>query len=152
MTVPKSVRVETHFDPEVPEILADPTQIHQIVMNLGTNAVHAMSERGGTLGVRLERVLLERDLPVRAAILHPGMHARLVVTDTGMGMDEATLARIFEPFFTIKAPGEGTGLGLSVVHGIVRNHEGGITVQSRPGRGAEFSIYFPAASNGASRK
>jgi PAS domain S-box-containing protein len=149
MTVPKSVHVETQFAPDVPEILADPTQIHQIVMNLGTNAVQAMSERGGTLGVRVERVQLERDLPVRAAVLHPGMHAKLVVTDTGMGMDEETLERIFEPFFTIKAPGEGTGLGLSVVHGIVRNHEGGITVHSRPGSGAEFSIYFPAASNGA---
>ncbi|HEU4580002.1 MAG TPA: PAS domain S-box protein [Polyangiaceae bacterium] len=147
MTLPKTVRVDTHFAADVPEILADPTQIHQIVMNLATNAAQAMGERGGTLSVSAQRVLLERDLPVRAAVLHPGEYARLVVTDTGPGMDEATLQRIFEPFFTIKPPGEGTGLGLSVVHGIVRNHEGGITVRSRPGEGAEFSIYFPAASN-----
>ncbi|HVZ35429.1 MAG TPA: PAS domain S-box protein, partial [Polyangiaceae bacterium] len=145
VTMPKSVRLETAFDSEAPEILADPTQIHQIVLNLGTNAAHAMSEHGGTLEVRVERVELGENMAMHSVVLHPGMYARLVVKDTGVGMDEATLDRIFDPFFTSKRPGEGTGLGLSVVHGIVRNHEGGISVRSQPGLGAEFSIYFPAA-------
>jgi signal transduction histidine kinase len=118
-------------------------------MNLCSNAVHAMRDRVGTLGVSVQRTLLEHDVHVRSGVLRPGTYARLVVSDSGVGMDEATLERIFDPFFTSKPPGEGTGLGLSVVHGIVRNHEGGITVNSSPGHGAEFSIYFPALAAAA---
>jgi PAS domain S-box-containing protein len=147
LTFPAGMRLETRFDADVPEVLADATQIHQIVMNLGTNAVHAMagSAGGGVLEVRLERAALEGALSTHAAVLPAGVYARLVVADNGAGMDAATLERIFDPFFTTKAPGTGTGLGLSVVHGIVSKHEGGILVRSTPGRGTDFALYFPAA-------
>jgi signal transduction histidine kinase len=143
-TFPRTVRLETRFDPDVPEILGDETQIHQIVMNLCTNAVHAMGANGGPLSVRLERAVLESDLAAHVKPLHAGTYARLVVADSGKGMDAATLDHIFDPFFTTKPAGEGTGLGLSVVHGIVRNHDGAIVVRSAPGRGTEFELYFPA--------
>jgi PAS domain S-box-containing protein len=144
VTLPGNVNLDTHFARDVPEILADPVQIDQVVMNLGTNAAHAMANAGGVLVVRLERVALEAELSAHATALRAGTYARLVVADTGAGMDAATLDRIFDPFFTTKAAGNGTGLGLSVVLGIVRNHEGGIVVRSSPGSGSEFDLYFPA--------
>src|SRR5581483_6504070 len=91
VTLPGNVRLDTRFAPDVPEILADPIQIHQIVMNLGTNAAHAMAGEGGVLGVRLERVALEAELAAHATALRAGTYARLVVVDTGVGMDAATL-------------------------------------------------------------
>ncbi len=139
------IRLETSFDPAAPDVLADATQIHQSVMNLGTNAAHAMARTGGVLEARLDRVVLERPLTARTGVLPPGTYARLTVRDTGTGMDAATLDRVFDPFFTTKSAGEGTGLGLSVVQNIVRNHEGGIVVTSAPGRGSAFELYFPAA-------
>jgi PAS domain S-box-containing protein len=145
VTIPKTVQVKTRFGSDVPAVLADPIQIHQIVMNLGTNAVHAMSGKAGSLEVRLERAVLETDLATPATVLRPGTYARLVVADSGSGIDDATLEHIFDPFFTTKVEGQGTGLGLSVVHGIVRNHDGAIVVRSTPGRGTEFELYFPAA-------
>jgi signal transduction histidine kinase len=128
----------------VPEILADPTQIQQVVMNLGSNAGHAMTGRG-KLELRVEPAVLDCPLATESVVLPPGSYARLMVADTGVGMDEATQERIFDPLFTTKRAGEGTGLGLSVVHGIVKSHHGGIAVRSAPGQGAEFSLYFPAA-------
>ncbi|HKP63008.1 MAG TPA: PAS domain S-box protein [Polyangiales bacterium] len=145
VTLPSTVRLETRFEPDVPEVLADPTQIHQVVMNLGTNAIHAMRERGGRLELRLQRVVLEAPLDAHSIVLRPGTYAQLIVADTGVGIDMATLDHIFDPFFTTKGLGEGTGLGLSVVHGIVRSHEGGIVVRSTPSRGTEFDVYLPAA-------
>jgi len=145
VSLPAAVRLDTRFAADVPEILADPTQIHQIVMNLGTNAIHAMADGEGSIDVRLERVVLDCDLDAHATVLPAGTYARLTVADRGTGIEPASLDRIFDPFFTTKAPGEGTGLGLSVVHGIVRNHEGGIVVHSTPGAGATFDVYFPAA-------
>jgi PAS domain S-box-containing protein len=143
--LPKTLEVQTRFAADSPEILADPTQIHQIVMNLGTNAAHAITEAGGTIEVRVDRVVLERETVVQSAVLGAGPYARLVVADTGAGIEAANLERIFDPFFTTKGPREGTGLGLAVVHGIVRSHEGGIVVRSTPGQGTEFTLYFPAA-------
>jgi PAS domain S-box-containing protein len=143
--LPKTLQVQTRFAGDAPEVLADPTQIHQIVMNLGTNAAHAMRDGGGTIDVHLEQVVLERELRVQSTVLPPGAYARLVVADDGAGIETANLAQIFDPFYTTKGPREGTGLGLSVVHGIVRSHEGGIVVRSTPGQGTEFSVYFPAA-------
>jgi signal transduction histidine kinase len=145
-TVSRRIQIETDFADDTPEILADATQIHQIVMNLGTNAAHAMRDRGGKLTVRVGRVLLPDDLVLRGDVLPRGSYARFVVADEGAGIDSDALDRIFDPFFTTKPAGEGTGLGLSVVHGIVRSHEGGIAVVSGTGRGTEFTIYFPAAS------
>jgi signal transduction histidine kinase len=143
-SLPRTVRIETHFDAQAPEILADATQIQQVVMNLGSNAGHAMTGRG-TLEVRVESAMLDTPMTADSVVLQPGSYAKLVVADTGAGMDEATRERIFDPLFTTKPAGQGTGLGLSVVHGIVKSHQGGIAVHSAPGRGAEFNLYFPAA-------
>jgi PAS domain S-box-containing protein len=143
-SLPRTVRIETRLDAQAPEILADPTQIQQVVMNLGSNAGHAMTGRG-TLEVRVELAVLDSPMTADSVVLPPGSYAKLVVADTGIGMDQATRERIFDPLFTTKPAGEGTGLGLSVVHGIVKSHQGGIAVRSAPGRGAEFSLYFPAA-------
>jgi len=143
-TLPATIRIEQSIEGELPNVLADPTQIHQIVMNLCTNAAHAMRGTQGELRVRLEALQLTNAQPKPHAELREGDYLRLIISDTGHGMDEATLKRIFEPFFTTKAPGEGTGLGLSVVHGIVKEHDGVITVQSEPGRGTAFAIYLPA--------
>ncbi len=142
-TLPKTIQIDEHISGDVPVVLAEATQIHQIAMNLCTNAAHAMRRAPGRLTVRLEGVhhtAGDAELPLG---LEPGRYARLSVSDTGEGMDEATRARIFEPFFTTKAPGEGTGLGLSVVHGIVEDHDGLIVVRSRLGEGTIFEIYLP---------
>jgi len=125
-------------------VLADPTQIHQVIMNLCTNAYQAMRETGGVLGVSLMGVTIgEEDSKVASSELASGDYVLLEVSDSGNGMDHATLVRIFEPYFTTKATGEGTGLGLSVVHGIVKSHQGQITVYSEPGRGTNFHVYLP---------
>jgi PAS domain S-box-containing protein len=124
--------------------LADPTQIHQVLMNLCTNAAHAMDGKG-ILEVRMSPVdLSESDLTDQAIFdLKPGAYLRLTVSDTGCGMDAETRERIFDPYFTTKEVGKGSGLGLAVINGIVKRHEGAITVQSEPGKGTTFSIYFP---------
>ncbi len=124
--------------------LADPTQIHQVLMNLCTNASHAMDGKG-ILEVRLSPVdLSESDLADQYIFdLKPGPYLRLKVSDTGCGMDAKTMERIFDPYFTTKEVGKGTGLGLAVVNGIVRRHEGAITVRSEPGKGSTFSIFIP---------
>jgi PAS domain S-box-containing protein len=124
-------------------VLADPTQIHQVLMNLCTNAAHAMEEKGGVLGVGLADVSLGPEAIPPHSGLQPGAHVRLTVRDTGQGMDPAILERIFDPFFTTKAPGVGTGLGLSVVHGIVKSHGGMIEVASSPGKGTSFHVLLP---------
>lgn len=143
-TLPAMIEFDVSLGRDLPPVMADPTQIHQVVMNLCTNASHAMRDRPGRLGVRLERVLVDASWPDYASRIKPGLYVRLSVSDTGCGIEEAVLARIFEPFFTTKKPGEGTGLGLSVVHGIMEAHEGTITVQSHPGEGTVFHLYFPA--------
>ena len=123
-------------------VAADATQLHQVLMNLCTNAWHAHKGQAGRITVGLEAL----DLAAAAAQglgLLPGRHAHLWVGDTGSGMDEATRARVFEPFFTTKPVGQGTGLGLSVVHGIVATHRGAITVDSTPGQGSRFDLYLP---------
>jgi len=120
----------------------DPTQMHQIIMNICTNAAHAMGEKGGALEVRLTQ---EELTAPEAAELHlkPGCYVRLSISDTGCGIEPAIIDRIFDPFFTTKKLGEGTGLGLSVVYGIVKNHEGQVRVESAPGEGTLFDIYLP---------
>jgi two-component system, cell cycle sensor histidine kinase and response regulator CckA len=137
-----ATRVETRFDPDLPPILADATQMHQVVMNLGTNAAQSMNG-GGTVRISVERVVLAGNRPPGTGELPTGEYVRLVVADSGCGMDEATIEHIFDPFFTTKPEGKGTGLGLSVVHGIVKNHGGAIAVASTPGKGTQFSVYFP---------
>jgi signal transduction histidine kinase len=142
-TIPAAVTMALNVSQCSSAVLADPSQIHQILLNLGTNAAHAMRERGGQLEVALDTCEVGADIVRHFPQLRAGPHVRLTVSDTGCGMDAATLERLFEPFFTTKAPGEGTGLGLAVVHGIVQSHDGAISVESRPGSGTTFRIYFP---------
>jgi PAS domain S-box-containing protein len=124
-------------------VLADPTQIHQIVMNLSTNAYHAMKEKGGILGISLQDIDINSEDPVLGIDLMPGKYLQLEISDTGSGMDKDTCSKIFEPYFTTKEKGEGTGLGLAVVHGIVQSHNGHINVYSQLGEGTTFHIYLP---------
>jgi len=124
-------------------LLADPTQAHQVLMNLCVNAGHAMEKKGGVLEVNLVDVDLDADFAARNPDIVPGPHLELTVADTGHGMDASTVARIFDPYFTTKEKGEGTGMGLSVVHGIVKAHGGAMTVYSEPGKGSAFHIYLP---------
>jgi signal transduction histidine kinase/CheY-like chemotaxis protein len=129
--------------PETPlAVMGDPTQLHQVVMNLCTNAIHAMGD-AGRLTVSLQAVDLENELTVAQDTLAPGPYVKLVVSDTGSGMDQATLAHIFEPFFTTKEVGRGTGLGLSLVYGIVADSGGAVHAASEVGRGTTFEIYLP---------
>jgi PAS domain S-box-containing protein len=136
--------IEIHRDIQSDSlVLADPTQIHQILMNLCANAGHAMREEGGVLEVKLVNIELEADFMVDHPDMKPGTFINLTISDTGCGMSAQVLDRIFDPFFTTKKTGEGTGMGLSVVHGIVRAMNGTITAYSEPGQGSTFKVYFP---------
>ena len=128
-------------------VLADATQMQQVLMNLCTNAWQAMDGQPGDITVALREVSLDASKALQLGGVASGAYACLSVADNGPGMDEATQGRIFEPFFTTKAPGTGTGLGLAVVHGIVKGHRGAIQIQSRPGEGARFDVYLPLASD-----
>jgi len=142
--VGERIIMETHLSADSLTLMADYGQIEQIMMNLATNAHDAMPD-GGTLIISTDLVKLESGNPLLADSVPPGPYALLSVTDTGCGMDEATVARGFEPFFTTKEPGKGTGLGLSIIYGIVKQHHGFVKVASRPGFGSTFSIYLPLA-------
>ena len=124
-------------------VMADPTQIHQVLLNLCTNAEHAMREKGGMLAVKLKDVELDEDFTADHPELKPGNFLELTVSDSGYGISPNLLDRIFDPFFTTKEKGEGTGMGLAVVHGIVGSYGGTITVSSEPGRGSTFTVYLP---------
>ena len=149
-TIPSTIEFATVIAPDAPAVLADANQIHQILMNLGTNAWHAMKDQPGRLELTLERHVVDAAYAATQPRLRPGVHARISISDTGCGMDAATLRRIFEPFFTTKPPGEGTGLGLAVVHGIMDSHDAAVTVHSEPGRGTTFRLYFPQHADVAS--
>ncbi len=149
ITMPANVELETHIDSDPPMIRADPTRVHQVIMNLCTNALHAMPG-GGTLRVRLQGKDLDSGVPHVRGELLPGRYLVLEVEDTGQGMDQDTARRIFDPFFTTKPRSKGTGLGLSVIHGIVEDLSGCINVQSIPGQGSRFSVYFPASTESSS--
>jgi PAS domain S-box-containing protein len=143
-TLPARVQVDCKIDASTPVVLADPSQMGQVLLNLGTNAAHAIAEMG-LITIRVGGVVLDGAAAKAVAGLRPGLHAVISVTDTGTGIDEAHLDQIFEPFFTTKAVGEGTGLGLSVAHGIMRAHDGAIVVRSEPGKGSRFELYLPSA-------
>ena len=142
-SLPTTVEIKQEVGEGTGTVLADPTQIRQVLMNLCTNAAHAMRERGGLLKVALERIDLAGDSASGYVGLSPGPYVGLSVIDTGEGMERGTLERVFEPFFTTKKIGEGTGMGLAMVHGIVKAHGGTITVCSEPGRGSTFHVYLP---------
>ena len=136
-TISATIAIERKIDP-VPPILGDPSQLHQVIVNLLTNAVHAIGLQLGTIAVGVS-AFQETRSGKRGFV-------RLSVRDTGCGMDQAMQKRIFDPFFTTKAVGEGSGLGLSVVHGIVVGHGGQIRVESRPDQGARFVVDLPLAN------
>jgi len=141
-TIPTTIEIKQNIQADCGAIKADPTQIHQIVMNLATNAYHAMEETGGELIAGLKQMEFgTRDLSYPDMTL--GQYACLTVADTGIGMDKELTQKIFDPFFTTKAIGKGTGMGLSVVHGIVAGMGGAVRVYSEPGKGTEFYVYFP---------
>jgi len=140
---PPGIEIRQHLDPNIGTILADSTHIHQIIMNLCTNAIYAMMKSGGILEVSLDVVIVKQALAKKVPNLKKGKYVRFVLSDTGHGMDRKTKERIFEPFFTRKEVGSGSGLGLSVVHGIVNNYEGAISVDSVVGKGTTFTIYLP---------
>jgi PAS domain S-box-containing protein len=143
-TLPAGIELTAACKAATPPVLADATQVHQVLMNLCTNAWHALKEQPGQIAVDLAPVTLTQTLRSFQTTLPPGRYARLSIRDSGCGMEPETVERIFDPFFTTKPVGQGTGLGLSVVHGIVRGHEGAIVVDSRPSRGTTVHLYFPA--------
>jgi PAS domain S-box-containing protein len=145
-TLPSNVAIEVECAPRCGTVLADPNQLHQVLLNLGSNAAHAMRQHGGVLRISLEPTEVSPDLALSLGSSIATSYVRLSVSDTGHGMDEATRRRIFDPFFTTKNTREGTGLGLAVVHGIVRSHHGAIDVESSVGHGSTFHIYLPAAA------
>jgi PAS domain S-box-containing protein len=151
-TLPSSISLRATFAADVPPVLGDATQIHQVIVNLATNAAHAVGAAGGVIEFSLTCLEVESDLAATIPGLKPGRYARLAVADNGSGMDRATLERIFDPFFTTKPMGEGTGLGLATVHGIVKSHDGAITVYSQPAKGTTFQVYFPAAAGSVTPK
>ncbi len=144
--LPAMIEIDAHLEAVAP-ISCDPTQLNQLVMNLGTNASHAMGSTGGLLEVSLKQGRAGAELARATPGLWEGPYVVLSITDNGSGMDRATLDRIFDPFFTTKAPGKGTGLGLAVVHGIMKSHGGVVTVESEIGKGTTFKLYFPALEN-----
>jgi len=143
-SLPSGIRLEKTLAAGDAAVIGDATHLHQVAMNLCTNALHAM-ERGGVLSVVLERVELGERRTLSRGTLYPGAYVRLVVSDTGTGIPPAVLERMFDPFFTTKGVGEGTGLGLSLVHGIVAELGGAIDVATRPGEGTKFEIWLPVA-------
>jgi CheY-like chemotaxis protein len=144
-SLPANIRLEKKLGAGDAALIGDSTHLHQVAMNLCTNAIHAM-EHGGTLTVILERVRLNEGRSLSRGALSPGTYARLTIKDTGAGIPPALLERIFDPFFTTKGVGEGTGLGLSLVHGIVTDLGGAIDVKTTAGSGTSFEIWLPLAA------
>ncbi|MGE0086724.1 MAG: PAS domain S-box protein [Desulfococcaceae bacterium] len=145
--LPSSIEIRQHIDSPCGPVFADPVQIHQIVMNLGTNAFHAMEKNGGILNVELREIFMGPDDVKHHTDMETGHYIRLMISDTGEGMDPFTMGRIFDPYFTTKKQGKGTGLGLAVVHGIVKNSGGHIRVYSEKGKGSSFFVYLPRIRN-----
>jgi PAS domain S-box-containing protein len=148
-TLPASIELVRRVPDEPVTVLGDSAQLHQVLLNLCTNAAQAMPPGGGRIEVAAELVDVDGAMALTLVGLEPGRHVRISVIDTGAGMDAATRERIFEPFFTTKPPGQGTGLGLAVVHGIVRGHGGAVTVDSAPGAGTTVRVYLPAVQAAA---
>ncbi len=149
-TLPTTIEIRQEIDlgPGDDVVMADATQMHQVLMNLATNSGHAMREHGGVFRVALSLVRFNPGDSAKPIGIDPGEYVRMTVEDTGTGMDPATIERIFDPYFTTKLAGEGTGLGLAVVHGIIKEHKGAITVYSEPRKGTVFHLYLPRLERG----
>ncbi len=147
--IPVNIEILEAIAAHCPPIKADAAQLHQLIINMGTNAIHAMQEKGGELQVTLNEVQVKPDREIREETLpldlRAGHYVRLILSDTGSGIPQENLGRIFDPYFTTKEIGTGSGMGLAVVHGIVNGHGGGIHVNSIPGRGTDFHVFLPAA-------
>lgn len=141
--IPSTIEINQRIDPDLQHIEGDPTQIYQVLMNLCANAVHSIGDAKGTLSVELTSETLDESFRNIHGLESSGKYVKLVVKDSGAGIPDQLMDRIFEPYFTTKAAGEGTGLGLSVIHEIVRSHNGAITVESQSGEGATFNVFFP---------
>jgi two-component system cell cycle sensor histidine kinase/response regulator CckA len=150
-TFPATIDIKHHIAPHAGNLFADETQIHQVLMNLCTNAYHSMQKEGGLLEVELAPATIGTFDSSSFPILNPGKYLKLVVADTGHGMDQDLLDQIFDPYFTTKKSGVGTGMGLSTAHGIVKDHGGSIKVSSRPGIGTTFQVFFPIAEAASQR-
>lgn len=142
-SLPVTIEISKYISPEVDNVMADPTQIHQIIMNLCTNAAQAMDADGGRLRVQLVQEILEAHDVATQPGIEPGPFARISVEDTGKGIAPEHIGKIFNPYFTTKKTGEGTGLGLAMVHGIVQSYRGFINVDSTSGQGTRFDVFIP---------
>ncbi len=143
-SLPASIEIRQNIGPDLPVVIADPTQIHQIIMNLCTNAAHAIEDENGTIEVSMDQISLDKHSATHAGELSPGNYVRLKTSDTGGGIPPEIQERIFDPYFTTKKVGEGTGLGLAVAYGIVKDCGGGISIDSKVGEGTTFTILLPA--------
>ncbi len=141
-SIPTTIEIQEEIDPHCGKVKVDPTKLQQIIVNLCTNALHAIENEQGVISVRLGRVELLTD-DLKGELVAPGAYIELTVSDTGCGMDEAVLKRIFEPYFTTKAIGKGSGMGLALVHGIVHKYGGAVKVESHPGKGSVFRVFLP---------
>jgi PAS domain S-box-containing protein len=146
-TLPAEIEIRSRYAPGLPAVLADPNQVQQVMANLGINASHAIGRRQGLIEIQLEALQVDAELASTSADLKEGRYVRLRFSDNGSGIPREIMDRIFEPFFTTKALNAGTGLGLSVVRGILKNHDAAISVYSESGRGTRFDLYFPAAKD-----
>lgn len=143
LSIPENIEIREKIETVSDSIRADPTKIHQVLMNLFTNSIQAMREKGGVLEISLSSIETDPGMIKKYPDLKEGIYARLTVSDTGCGMTKDVKERIFDPFFTTHKPGEGIGMGLAVVHGIVHNLRGAVTVYSEPDQGSTFNIFFP---------
>jgi len=144
--LPSRISLVKNFSADVPDVFADPVQIQQILLNLAANASYAIGGSAGTIEIALDHVVLSSNHGLTNASLEPGSYAHVTFSDTGQGMDSGTLEHVFEPFYTTKPTGEGTGLGLSMTKGIMVTHEGAIFARSEVGKGTTFELYLPEAS------
>jgi PAS domain S-box-containing protein len=147
-TIPSDIEISDDIQHDCGPVQADPTQIHQVAMNLITNAYHAVEPKSGNIFILLKEIILQSDDTI-SNFLKPGKYAELTVSDTGNGIDPSIINKIFEPYFTTKEKGKGTGLGLATVYGIVREHDGDIKVYSKLGKGAKFDVYLPIIEKGS---
>ena len=150
-TIPTTIEIKQDINSGCEPVLSDPVEIHQVIMNLCTNAYHSMRETGGILEVSLHHVELTKKDIGDFIDLSPGSYLKLEVNDTGVGMKKDVQDRIFDPYYTTKSKGDGTGLGLAVVHGIITSLKGDIKVYSEPGRGTTFEIYLPTVAAASTR-
>jgi len=142
-SLPATIKIQQKIEKNTGVIEADPTQFHQVLMNLCTNAAHAMHEKDGVLEISLSNIDWDQKAAARPPELKPGPYLKLSVSDTGDGINPDAQDQIFEPYFTTKEKGEGTGLGLAVVQGIIKSHNGAVTVESKVGQGSTFNVYLP---------